>query len=195
MNMNTLHMSFMELSDIQEAATVLSHAMLNNPLHIAVFQGSGEKERLEIAGMFVELFTERPGIVFLAKDGEKIVGVMRMNSCVGRKSKGVSNEPKDENDTHVRKSIWLREWASRDPEEQHWHLGPIGVLPAYRKMGIGSRLLERFCAEVDHCSAKAYLETDRDENVRFYGKFGFNVIANSDIFGVNNRYMVRESQR
>jgi len=89
--MNTLHMSFMELSDIQEAATVLSHAMLNNPLHIAVFQGSGEKERLEIAGMFVELFTERPGIVFLAKDGEKIVGVMRMNSCVGRKSKGVSN--------------------------------------------------------------------------------------------------------
>lgn len=193
--MNTLHMSFMEHNDILEAATVLSHAMLNNPLHIAVFQGRGEKERLEIEGMFVELFTERPGIVFLAKDGEKIVGVMRMNSCVGRKTKGESEEPGGEEDIHSRKSVWLREWASRDPEEQHWHLGPIGVLPAYRKMGIGSRLMERFCAEVDHCSAKAYLETDLDENVRFYGTFGFEVISNSDIFGVLNRYMARDSQR
>lgn len=189
--MNTPHISFMERSDIQGAATVLSRAMLNNPLHVAVFQGSGEKERLEIEGMFVELFTERPGIVFLAKDGEKIVGVMRMNSCVGRKIKGESEELGAEVDIHSRKSIWLREWASRDPEEQHWHLGPIGVLPAYRRLGIGSRLMERFCAEVDLCSATAYLETDLDENVRFYEIFGFKVIANSDIFGVNNRYMVR----
>ena len=38
----------MEKSDIQESAKVLSVAMLNNPIHIAVFQGKGEKERIEI---------------------------------------------------------------------------------------------------------------------------------------------------
>ena len=40
--------TFMEKNDIQESAKVLSVAMLDNPLHIAVFQGKGEKERMEV---------------------------------------------------------------------------------------------------------------------------------------------------
>jgi hypothetical protein len=55
--------------------------------------------------------------------------------------------------------------------------------------------MERFCKEVDNCSAQAYLETDLDANVRFYEKFGFEVVAQSDIFQVNNRYMTRDSLR
>jgi len=192
--MSNFHISFMEHSDIQEAVKVLSLAMLNNPLHVAIFQGNGENERLEIEKMFVELFNKLPGIVFLAKERNKIIGVMRMKSCVGRKIKGGPIELKDEQDVNFRKSIWHREWIRRDPEEQHWHLGPIGVLPSYRRLGVGSQLIERFCKEVDKCSAKAYLETDLDENVRFYEKFGFEVISESDIFQVNNRYMVRDSQ-
>jgi ribosomal protein S18 acetylase RimI-like enzyme len=184
----------MEHSDIQKSVKILSIAMVNNPLHIAVFEGNGESERLEIERMFLELFNKRPGIVFLAKEGKKIVGVMRMNSCVGKKTKDESEELKDEKDTNFRKSIWLMEWSDRDPEEQHWHLGPIGVLPSHRRLGIGSKLMERFCKEVDNCSAKAYLETDLDENVRFYEKFGFDVISTSYIFQVNNRYMARDSQ-
>lgn len=192
--MANFHLSFMEHNDIQESAKVLSIAMLNNPIHIAVFQGTGENERFEIETMFLELFYKKLGIVFLAKEGKKIVGVMRMNSCVGKKSKGKSEEPRDEKNTNARKSVWLAEWAIRDPKEQHWHLGPIGVLPSHRRLGVGSTLMERFCEEVDKCSAKAYLETDLDENVRFYRKFGFEVISTSNIFLVENRYMTRESK-
>ena len=43
-------------------------------------------------------------------------------------------------------------------------------------------------------SAKAYLETDLDDNVLFYKKFGFEVISTSTIFQVENRYMLRVSQ-
>ena len=43
--MANFHLSFMEHNDIQESAKVLSIAMLNNPIHIAVFQGTGENER------------------------------------------------------------------------------------------------------------------------------------------------------
>lgn len=82
-----------------------------------------------------------------------------------------SKELKDEQDIDNRQAFWLNEWAKRDPKEQHWHLGPIGVLSSHRKQGVGSQLMERFCNEVDNCSAKAYLETDLDENVRFYEKF------------------------
>jgi hypothetical protein len=33
---------------------------------------------------------------------------------------------------------------------------------------VGTALMQRFCEEVDKCSAKAYLETDLAENVPFY---------------------------
>ena len=192
--MSNLQISFMEQSDIQASAKVLSIAMLNNPHHIGVFLGNGEKERLKIEKMFFELFSNLPGIVFLAKENEKIIGVMRMKSCIG---KVVIDDPdvlEDENDIDWRKSVWFREWAKYDPAEQHWHLGPIGVLPTHQGLGVGSTLMDCFCKEVDACMAKAYLETDLDINVRFYEKFGFNVVSESEIFGVKNRYMLRDSK-
>ncbi len=108
----------------------------------------------------------------------------------------VADLPKDEideNDVGWRKSVWHAEWGRHDPLEQHWHLGPIGVLPNHQGSGIGSMLMARFCREVDACHAKAYLETDRDKNVRFYEKFGFEIVRESDIFDVKNRYMLREA--
>ena len=190
--MSNFHISFMEQNDIQKSAEVLSIAMLNNPHHLGVFRGKGENERLIIEKMFFELFNNLPGLVFLAKENEKIIGVMRMNSCIGK----VIDEPdivENENNLDWRKSVWFREWAAHDPIEQHWHLGPIGVLPSHRGRGVGTELMQRFCKEVDHCSAKAYLETDLDENVRFYEKFGFKIISRSEIFHVENRYMLRDA--
>jgi ribosomal protein S18 acetylase RimI-like enzyme len=168
--------------------------MLNNPHHIGVLQGKGEKQRKEIEKMFCGLFHDLPGIVYLAKDNEAIIGVMRMNSCLGK----TVHDPggcEDENDLNWRKSVWFREWAVHDPVEQHWHLGPIGVLPTHQGKGIGSRLMECFCKEVDACRSKAYLETDLEKNVRFYEKFGFKVVSESEIFGVTNRYMIRDPQQ
>jgi ribosomal protein S18 acetylase RimI-like enzyme len=72
-------------------------------------------------------------------------------------------------------------------------LGPIGVLPDYQGLGIGTTLMQRFCKEVDACMAEAYLETDVDKNVRFYEKFGFKIVSESEIFSVKNRYMLRPS--
>jgi len=191
--MSNLQISFMEQNDIQQSAKVLSVAMLNNPNHIGVFLGNGEKVRLEIEKMFFELFNNLPGVVFLAKEKEKIIGVMRMKSCIG-KAIDDPDVSKEENDIDWRKSVLFKEWAKHDPVEQHWHLGPIGVMPTHQGLGIGSLLMQRFCKEVDACMAKAYLETDLDKNVRFYGKFGFKIVSESEIFGVKNRYMLRDSQ-
>ncbi len=191
--MSNLQISFMEQNDIQQSAKVLSIAMLDIPHHVGVFLGNGEKERLEIEKMFFELFDNLPGIVFLAKENEKIIGVMRMKSCIGKEIEH-PDVFGDENDIDWRKSVWFKEWAKHDPVEQHWHLGPIGVLPTHQGIGIGTILMDRFCTEVDACRANAYLETDFDKNVRFYEKFGFTVVSESEIFGVKNRYMLRDSK-
>lgn len=192
--MGNVQISFMENSDIQESANVLSVAMVDNPLHVAVFQGKGEKQRMEIEKMFRGLLIDLPGIVFLAKESQNIIGVMRMKSCQGRKVAHGPKDPIDENNIGWRKSVWHTEWGRNDPTEQHWHLGPIGVLPGYQGSGIGSMLMKRFCREVDACFAKAYLETEGEKNVRFYLKFGFEVVREAEIFDVKNRYMLRASK-
>ena len=194
LHVNSFHIALMQHLDVKASARVLSLAMCNNPLHVAVFKGNGENERWQIEQMFHELFIERPGVVFLAKQGEDIIGVMRMMSCVGRKGPDDPGGAQEENEIDYRKYVWRREWAIHDPVEQHWHLGPIGVLPSYRGMGVGSKLMRVFCREVDACTARAYLETDLDENVRFYKKFGFEVVSASTIWNVENRYMLRPLQ-
>ncbi len=191
--MSNIAISFMEKRDIEESARVLSIAMLDNPMHLAVFQNSDESIRIEIENDFTNLLKDRPGIVFIAKEKHKIIGVMRMFSCSGKKTADDETKPKDENSIEWRRKVWLNEWHRHDPEDQHWHLGPIGVLPTHQGSGVGSMLMKRFCLEVDACRANAFLETDRDINVVFYEKFGFKTIAESVIFGVKSPYMLRVS--
>lgn len=189
--MNDSMISLMEINDVQASARVLSVAMVDNPLHEAIFQGKGETERLEIEKMFTNLLLQLPGVVFLAREKKNIIGVMRMKSCRGSKAADGPGNSEEENSVAWRKSIWQAEWARHDPPEQHWHLGPIGVLPTHQGSGIGSLLMERFCREVDACSAKAYLETEGDRNQRFYNKFGFDIVSKSTLFNVENLYMER----
>jgi predicted N-acetyltransferase YhbS len=189
--MKKISISFLEKSDISESSRVLSEAMLNVPLHIAIFQGHGEKERKIIENIFFKLLRDLPGITFLARINRQIVGVMRMKSCSGSKVNNECTQTGDVANLEWRKSYWQNEWARHDPLEQHWHLGPVGVLPSHQGKSIGTRLLSRFCQEVDACLSPAYLETDTDKNVRFYERFGFEIVKETEIFDVKNLYMWR----
>jgi len=189
--MEKFSITFLEKSDISESSKVLSEAMLNVPLHIAIFQGHGEKERKMIENIFFELLRDFPGITFLARINRQIVGVIRMKSCNGSKVNNECAQTGDVANLEWRKSYWQNEWARHDPLEQHWHLGPVGVLPSHQGKGIGTKLLSRFCQEVDACLSPAYLETDTDKNVRFYERFGFEIVKETEIFDVKNRYMWR----
>jgi ribosomal protein S18 acetylase RimI-like enzyme len=59
----------------------------------------------------------------------------------------------------------------------------LGVLREEQGKGVGRRLLESFCAQMDAERAGAYLETDKDINVRMYEKRGFTVLAREDVIG------------
>jgi ribosomal protein S18 acetylase RimI-like enzyme len=71
-------------------------------------------------------------------------------------------------------------------------IGPIGVDPAFQGQGVGKALLGSVLEMGDETSPIAYFEADVDRNVSLYEKFGFRVIGQRDILGVNNRFMRRD---
>jgi ribosomal protein S18 acetylase RimI-like enzyme len=86
---------------------------------------------------------------------------------------------------------WLAAWSKHDPAGAHVHLGPIGVSPDAQGTGVGRRLMERYCAELDRTEELGYLETDRPENLGFYRRFGFETVAELPVLGVSNYFMQR----
>jgi ribosomal protein S18 acetylase RimI-like enzyme len=98
-------------------------------------------------------------------------------------------------DAAERTMQWLETWAQRDPEERHWHLGPVAVDAHLQGMGIGSRLMRVSCAQMDAVGEDAYLETDKPMNIRFYERFGFEVVGEQEVLGVPNWFMLRRAGR
>jgi ribosomal protein S18 acetylase RimI-like enzyme len=92
----------------------------------------------------------------------------------------------------TRTAHWLGEWEKKDPDRPHWHLGPVAVEGGMRGMGIGSRLMAAFVERMDGLGEAAYLETDKPENVRFYERFGFEVIDEELVLDTRNWFMLRE---
>ena len=71
--MDKLTISFLEKPDIEEAIRVLSIAMEDNPMNVAVFQSGAESIRKNLEKDFSGLFSELPGIVFTGKVDGQIV--------------------------------------------------------------------------------------------------------------------------
>ncbi|TET32414.1 MAG: N-acetyltransferase [Anaerolineales bacterium] len=187
-------------ADIEEAAVVLSQAMLRNPIHVAVYQGESELERQQIESAFLALLTDRPEEVFMAIKGSQIIGICRSYVCRGdrfiahRFQKLHDASDPELSSSTGRSNYWKGFWANRDPLIMHCHLGPIGVLTEYQNLGVGTLLMERYCKLVDEHKLPAYLETDTLTNVSFYRKFGFNIIDEFEILEVMNYFMWREIQ-
>lgn len=61
------------------------------------------------------------------------------------------------------------------PREPHWYLEILAADPAMRGRGIGSALIAPMLERCDTEGLPAYLESSKEENLAFYGRFGFEV--------------------
>jgi hypothetical protein len=52
--------------------------------------------------------------------------------------------------------------------------------------------MDRYCEELDRTGTAGYLETDKPENARFYGHFGFETTDEIPVLGVPNYLMWRK---
>ena len=69
----------------------------------------------------------------------------------------------------------------RDAPEPHWYLMVLGVDPPRQGQGIGGALIQPILARADADKLPCYLETQKQINVPFYQRHGFEVIVEDDI--------------
>lgn len=62
------------------------------------------------------------------------------------------------------------------PQQPHYYLFAIGVLPQYKGQGLGSALISRVLRTCDEENMPAYLENSKEENIDFYLGHGFKVV-------------------
>jgi GNAT superfamily N-acetyltransferase len=180
--MDSIKISTLTDPDSDEVIELLARAYLSNPINVAFRAACEIVLRSEWYAAFYE---------------NRTVGVVHMVKSPGCR---LSPDQQDTiglrlaelgSDVASRIAEWLGEWAKRDPDTDHYHLGPIAVLPEFQKRGIGKFMMQHFCERVDEAGIPAYLETDRRENVGFYEKSGFSVTEQAVILGVPNWFMTR----
>jgi ribosomal protein S18 acetylase RimI-like enzyme len=189
---------------LDAVADLLAESYLTNPVHMAVFGGAGKQQYINNRTLFSKKLAKR----YL--EGEKIV-VLENDQILGFAHWGYGAcfyAPPDKlekampglidtfgDDNAKRMAEWTRQWGKHDPLTEHTHLGPIGVLKTYQGMGIGSLMMENFCAYLDKHKKFAYMETDRLENIRFYKIFGFKVTGEVEVLNVPTWLMARDVKK
>jgi ribosomal protein S18 acetylase RimI-like enzyme len=88
---------------------------------------------------------------------------------------------------------WQVAWERRDPDGPHAHFGPFGVVPELQGRGIGSLVLSEYTHRLDAAAEDSYLEADKPENVALYGRYGFEVIDETEVLGVRCWFMWRRA--
>jgi GNAT superfamily N-acetyltransferase len=183
-----------------DAVGVLARGMRDNPLHVSAFGDDPDERVAYLIEMFTGVMPMQPEPLCASRGGT-VVGVCGFGpppECVFRTLGTLPMEqfPAMVSDraAQARLGEWLQVWGGRDPEEPHFHLGPVAADADQQGQGVGTALMEAFCERVDRDHGMAYLETDKAKNVGFYSKFGFEKVGEQQVIGVPNWFMRREAR-
>jgi ribosomal protein S18 acetylase RimI-like enzyme len=198
-----LEIGALDASETEEVLDVTARGMRDNPLPVAAFGDDPEKRRREFRSLIAADFAARDyshTLVARREDGVivGVCGMMPPGGCqptIGQQLRLLPAMFRLGPRIVARMMRWLGAWQKHDPEERHWHLGPLAVDAHLQGEGVGSRIMGVFCAQMDAAHEDAYLETDKEINVRFYEKFGFEVISEQVVLGVPSWFMLRRAER
>jgi ribosomal protein S18 acetylase RimI-like enzyme len=200
--MNTIAdivISELKPEEIDEASSLLANSMATNPNHLAIFKSTKPSVIKKQKKMFGMVLSNRHNLTYLAKMNEKIVGTMTYTTsghCQLSLGKIIISIPRLISifGIHLLSVLqWRMNWAKHDYRHKHNHFGPVAVDSSCQGKGIGKLLLNHYCTYLDTTAQAGYLETDKEQNVKLYEKFGFRIIATDHLFGVKNWFMLRQN--
>lgn len=191
-----------EPAEYGPAAGVAARALRDSPTTVATY-GDDPMERLaRTYPLFVNLLEDSRapqlgafcdscpvGLVVASPPG-RCVG-----SLFGPYVEATLSRPEPSLGDPAREQVFWARSAERDLQEEHWHLGPVGVEPNFQGQGIGGEVMRELCATFDRDGCIGWLETDKEINVRFYSAHGFEVVDRTSVLGVPTWFMRRDPQR
>jgi ribosomal protein S18 acetylase RimI-like enzyme len=185
--------------ELPAAIGVVKRGMRDNPMHVAAFGPDPERRERVVGRLLGAALTHLDGQepLVLRRDGEVVAvcGGMRPGTCRPSARETLRMLPAVAvagPRTVARVGRWMAAWQQQDLGERHAHLGPVAVDAHLQGQGLGSVLLAEWCRRADAAGHVAFLETDKPENVRFYARAGFEVVAQEHVLGVPNWFMRRE---
>jgi GNAT superfamily N-acetyltransferase len=181
------------------AAAVAARALVDAPTTVAAY-GDDLFDRLSLPyADFEMLFQALPVPQIGAFCGGCLVGVAAVTppgGCVGSffgpAAADVIEKPTPGLGDPSRVHLFWAHFARHDPDEEHWHVGPVGVEPGFQGRGIGVAVVRDLCTTFDGQERVGWLETDKERNVRFYRALGFEVVETTTILGVPTWFMRRD---
>jgi ribosomal protein S18 acetylase RimI-like enzyme len=184
--------------ELAAATKVTVRAFRDSPMTLACWGADPHRRERGLRVLFGVFLQSMPTEPFIALLDQTVVGVLGMappGTCLhtplGATLRVATSMVLRSPATANRFRRWMVEYERHDLAEAHWHLGPVAVDPSFQHQGIGSLMLQRFCALVDADGVAAYLETDEGANVRLYERFGFVEIGREEILGMTNWFMRR----
>lgn len=201
-NVENIQLGNLDATEMKAAVEVIVRGMRDNPVIVAALGEDSairEKKLRRLFGTVAAaevLGRDRDILAARGPDGSilGVCGIMTPGRCqpeLGRQLRLAPAMLTLGPRSAGRTMKWLGIWSKHDPDERHWHLGPVAVDAHLQGRGIGSKLMRAFCARMNAAGEVAYLETDKEINVRFYEKFGFEVVGEEEVLGGPNWFMTR----
>src|SRR5262245_10140395 len=164
------------------AVEVIARGLRENPLHVQALGSDASDRMMALRRLFrvAVPLVARKGTLLGNFDNDRLVGVagmVRPHQCRPGTAEVLTVVPRLLSGlgfwSFRQLKRWLDAWKKYDPNEPHWHVGPVAVDAHLQGRGIGSALMRECCSRIDEEHSAGYLETDKRANVVFYEKFGF----------------------
>ncbi len=188
--------------ELDAAVALLAEGMRDNPMHVRAFGVDPLRRQQRLRRFLGQLVTHvhSNGVLLGASvHGELagVLGMMKPGCCRPARREMLrmagaiiaSNPPL----SALRIHRWLSTWTRNDPRGPHAHIGPLAVLPPWRRQGVGRELMMQCCMRLDALGEVAWLETDLAINVAFYETLGFVVVRHEPVLGVPTWFMGRSA--
>jgi hypothetical protein len=182
-------------SEIKPAAGTLAQAFYDYPLFSYVFPDASErKSGLPLLLQSAVHYGVLNGEVYATSRNLEGIAVWMPPDHTNRSSPA-PEVSKDAMDRMAHFGNQVHAVRKRHVPSAHWFLMIIGVVPELQGKGCASVLLAPILARIDQQHLPCYLDTEVDNNVAIYNRYGFRVVDDSIIVdtGVRSWGMLRES--
>ena len=181
----TVHEGPFSSLELQDAALVTAHAFHTDPFFEflspkAVLRAHG----LVIWGLSICRHLGPKGTLLCARRDGRIVGVAAWIAPGGYPYPVGTQVAQTLGALHalyrrpsaVTKGLrYLTALEKAHPKEGLWYLQLLACEPEHQRTGVGTTLLVDTLARADHDGVGAYLETQNEDNLAYYARFGFEV--------------------